>query len=449
MIEKINEDAIRELLEKKDFIKLKEELSEMNEVDLAEFLDEIDNQDMLVLFRLLPKDLAADVFANFSKETQRDIINTITDSEVKGIIDEMFFDDYVDLLEEMPANVAKRVLKNSSEAERSLINEFLQYPKDSAGSIMTIEFVSLKEYHTVKEALEHIRKIGLTKETIYNSYVTDASKRLMGIVSLRTLVTSRSDKSIAEIMERDVISVETHDDREKVAQIFQKYGFLTLPVVDRENRLIGIITVDDIMDVMEDEATEDFQKMAGMTPSDTEYLDTSVLKMAKHRLGWLLFLMISATFTGNIIAGFEHVLSKIIVLNMFIPMIMGTGGNSGSQSSTLVIRGLATGELELRDVGKIVSKELRVSLMVGLALAVVCFFKLLLVDRVRALIALTVSMTLIVTVIMAKLIGGVLPIAAKKIHLDPAIMAAPLITTIVDAASLICYFSVAKVLLKI
>ena len=364
-----------------------------------------------------------------------------------SILDELFFDDIIDLIEEMPANIVNKILTHATREERELINEFLRYPADSAGSLMTIEYVELKKYMTVKQSMDHIKATGLNKETIYTCYVTDRDRVLQGIVSLRTLVISDEDKKIEDIMETDIIKINTHDDQEEIANIFRKYGFLALPVVDKENRLTGIITVDDIMDVISQEATEDFQKMAAMAPSDEEYLDASVWKLARNRLPWLLILLISATFTGRIMGRYENMLVASAVLATFIPMLMDTGGNAGSQSSTLIIRGLATGEIEPSDGFKILFKEFFVSFIVGFALSLTNFVRLILVERVNILVALTVSVALLVTVIVSKLVGGILPIFAKKLKMDPAIMAGPLITTIVDALSLLTYFSIAKAIL--
>ncbi|MBC8588564.1 magnesium transporter [Paratissierella segnis] len=445
----MDQTKVLELIQQKKYVELKKVLSEMNEVDIAEILDPLDKNTTLLVFRMLPKDLAVDVFAHFSSEQQRDIINAVTDKELEYILDELFFDDMIDLIEEMPANVVNKILKNSTHDERDLINQFLKYPEDSAGSIMTIEYVELRKTMTVKEALAHIKEVGLNRETIYTCYVTDKNRRLEGIVSLRTLVVSPEDEVLIDLMETDVIFVSTHDDQETVAGVFKKYGFLALPVVDAENRLTGIITVDDIMDVMEQEATEDFQRMAAMAPSEEAYLETSVFKLARHRINWLLILMISATFTGGIMAKYENVLQSVVVLSIFIPMLMDTGGNAGSQSSTLIIRGLATGEITLHDGWKVLWKEFRISLMVGITLAVVNFAKTMLYDKVGVLISLTVSLTLIVTVVSSKLVGGMLPILAKKLNIDPAIMAGPLITTIVDALSLMVYFTIASRILHI
>ncbi|CAK7087284.1 magnesium transporter [Tissierella sp.] len=443
----MDERRLLELFEQKKYIEIKRELSEMNEVDVAELLDPLDAHMTLLIFRMLPKDLAVEVFAHFSMEQQLGIINSVTDKELEYIMDELFFDDMIDLIEEMPANIVKKVLKSTKEDERKLINQFLRYPADSAGSIMTIEYVDLRKGITVKEALTHIKETGLNKETVYTCYVTDRKRTLEGFVSLRTLVTSDENLLIDDIMENEVIRVNTHDDQESVANVFRKYGFLALPVVDNENRLTGIITVDDIMDIMEQEATEDFQRMAAMAPSEEAYLDTGVLTLAKHRLPWLLILMVSATFTGRIMGKFENVLASVVVLSTFIPMLMDTGGNSGSQSSTLIIRGLATGEITTHDWWKVLWKELRISFVVGVALAGINFMRLILLERVDILIAITVSITIVVTVMASKIVGGILPLIAKRLRMDPAIMAGPLITTIVDALALMVYFGIATVLL--
>ncbi|NLW23495.1 MAG: magnesium transporter [Tissierellia bacterium] len=444
----MDERRLQELLQEKKYVTLKNELEELNPVDIAELLGYLDVYTRLLIFRMLAKDLAVEVFAHFTPEEQRDIIGLVTDKELKLIVEELFFDDMVDLIEEMPANIVKKILRHANKEERDLINQFLKYPPDSAGSIMTIEYVDLKKESTVKDALNHIKRAGLDKETVYTCYVTDNNRKLEGIVSLRKLVISDEDETIEDIMDEDVIYVHTHDDQEMVAAIFKRYGFLALPVVDKENRLTGIITVDDIMDVIDQEATEDFQKMAAMAPSEEKYLDTSIFDLAKHRVGWLLILMISATFTGNIIRKFEDVLSSVVILTSFIPMLMDTGGNSGNQSSTLVIRGLALGEIELKDVLKVMWKEFRISVMVGLSLSVINFFRIYLLDKVGWAVALTVSSTLFITVMIAKVLGATLPMIAKKLKIDPAIMAGPLITTIVDAISLMVYFSIASWIIK-
>ena len=421
----------------------------MSEVDIAEFLDPLDPNTTLLIFRMLPKDLAVEVFAHFSPEQQSSIVHSATDKELSHILEELFFDDMIDMIEEMPANLVKKILKNSNPEERQLINQFLKYPVDSAGSIMTIEYVELKKDMTVREAMDHIRETGLTKETIYTCYVTDSNRILEGIVSLRELVVSDEDLRLADIMEDEVIFVNTHDDRETVGNLFIKYGFMALPVVDNENRLTGIITFDDILDVIEQEATEDFQIMAAMAPSEERYIDTKVIDLVKQRIPWLLVLMIGATITGRIISSFENLLSRLVVLTAFIPMLMDAGGNSGSQSSTLVIRGLATGDIELEDRWKILWKEFGVGIISGLILGSVNFLKNLLIDRVGLLVSLTVSVTLAVCVIVSKIIGSMLPLGARKLKLDPAIMAGPLITTLADTITLTIYFAMATFLLNL
>lgn len=446
---KVDEKKFARLLDNKEYIKLRKELIELNAIDIAEILEDVDITIALMLFRMLPKDIAVDVFSYFPRDKQKEIIDFITDKELKYIVDELNFDDMIDLLEEMPANVVKKILSNSNYDERKLINQFLNYPPDSSGSLMTIEYVDLKKEMTVKESLDHIKEIGLTKETVYTCYVTDANRKLEGLVSLRKLVVSEEDKKIKDIMDEGVIFVNTHSDQEKVAGVFKRYGFIALPVVDKENRLTGIITIDDIMEVIDQETTEDFQKMAAMAPSEEKYLETNVFALAKHRIVWLMVLMISATFTGNIIRKYEDVLESTVLLASFIPMLMDTGGNSGSQSSTLVIRGLALGDIKLKDSAKVIWKEFRISIIVGLALGLANFLRIYYLQKVNFYIALTVSVTLFFTVVISKVIGGILPIIAKKLKIDPAIMAGPLITTIVDALSLLVYFYIASSLLSI
>ena len=448
MEEKTQEmERIQQLLNSKHYIALIAELAEMNAVDVAEILDNENAANAVLLFRMLPKDLAAEVFALLSSEQQSAFISSITDKELGPILDELAFDDVVDLVEEMPANAVRKILLNSGEEERKLINQFLKYPPDSAGSLMTIEYVSLKKNMTVKQALDYIRETGLKKETIYTCYVTDANRVLEGIVSLKELVLAPEQECIENIFESECIYVNTHDDQESVIAVFKKYAFLALPVVDTEKRLIGIITVDDVMDVMEQEATEDFQIMAAMHPSEDAYLNTSVFQLARHRIGWLMLLMVSETFTGRIIEHYTELLATLTILTSFIPMLMDTGGNSGSQSSTLIIRGLATGEIKLRDWVKVLWKEFRIALMVGALLGLTIFCKSYLLDRKPLLISASVGLTLVVTVMIAKLTGGLLPILAKRFRMDPAIMAGPLITTIVDAVSLRVYFKIAGFLL--
>lgn len=441
-------ENIELLISGKKFVEARSLLTEMNEADLADVLEKSQDANSLLIFRMLPKSTAAEVFSRLSTERQTAFIDAVTDTELAPLLDELFLDDMVDLVEEMPANVVKRILKNTGDNERMLINQFLKYPKNSAGSLMTIEYVSLKNDITVKDALKHIKETGLQKETIYTCYVTNDNRLLEGIISLKDLVLSDSREKIGNIHNKEFICVNTHDDQETVASVFKKYGFLALPVVDNENRLIGIITVDDIIDVMEQEATEDFQIMAAMQPNEENYLETNIFKLAKHRIGWLLLLMISETFTSNIIDQYTALLAKMTVLTSFIPMLMDTGGNSGSQSSTLIIRGLATGEIKPSDWIKIIWKEIRIAGMVGSVLGLIIVLKSIFISKKDVLVSMTVGSTLFVTVIIAKLTGGLLPVIAKKFKLDPAIMAGPLITTIVDAVSLIVYFSIAGLLLK-
>ena len=437
------------MINEKQYQKLKNELSEMNEVDIAELMDSLDQNTTLLIFRMLPKDLAVEVFAHFSPEHQSSIVNAVTDKELTNILDELYFDDMIDMIEEMPANLVNKILKNSNPEERKLINQFLKYPVDSAGSIMTIEYVNLNKDMTVKQAMAHIKETGLNKETVYTCYVTNKNWILEGIVTLRSLVTSEEYMKIEDLMEDDIIYVNTHDDQESVGNLFTKYGFMALPVVDNENRLTGIITFDDILDVIEQEATEDFQRMAALAPTEERYLDSSVFLLAKHRIPWLLILMIGATITGGIISKFEDVLSSVVALTAFIPMLMDTGGNSGNQSSTLIIRGLATGEITFKDKWKVLWKEFRISIISGIILASVNFLKNMFIDQVGLAVSITVSITLVFAVMLAKIIGGMLPLVAKKLKLDPAIMAGPLITTIVDAITLTLYFTVATLLLNL
>lgn len=442
-------DKILELIKENKLSEAKNILNKLNVVDIAQFLEEMNQDDVVVLFRILPKDIAADVFSYLPSERQGFIIQSITDHEIQSIINELFLDDTVDLIEELPANIVKKILKNTDEDRRKLINQFLKYPENSAGGIMTIEYVDLKKDMTVQEAITHIKKNGVDKETINTCYVIDKNRKLDGIISIRRLILSEDDLYVKDIMDTNFIYVYTLDDQEHVANIVKKYDFLSLPVVDNEKRLVGIITVDDVVDIIEQENTEDFQKMAGMEPSEEVYLKTKVFALARHRFLWLLVLMISATFTGNIIKRFEDVLQSVVILTAFIPMLMDSGGNAGSQSSTLVIRGLALGDIELNDIFKVVWKELRVSSIVGLALAIINFIRIYYFEKMDLNICITVCITLFFTIILAKVLGGILPIVAKKLKLDPAIMASPLITTIVDTVALLIYFSIATWLLGI
>lgn len=438
------EEQFKELIKNKQLKEAKALIENLNEVDVAFLIDELDPTTGTVVFRMLPKDIAADVFANFDSEQQQAIIRSSTDAEIKAIMDELYFDDKVDMLEEMPSNVVNSLLKYSAPEERNLINQFLKYPENSAGSLMTIEYVSLKKEMTIEESFRKIKREGIDKETIYTLYVTDDYRRLIGILSLRELIVAPAETKISELMRSEVVYVHTHDDQEDVANIFRKYGFEAIPVVDNEKRIVGIITYDDIIDIIEAETNEDFQVMAAITPSEDEYLETSVLSLAKHRIMWLMVLMISSTITQRIIAGYESYLYSVAGLSTFIPMLMDTGGNSGSQSSTLVIRGLATGDIKPKDWYKVMWKEFRIAMVVGIVLSIISYFKIIYFDKMPNDIALTVSITLIFAVMTAKVVGGALPIAAHKLKLDPAIMASPLITTIADATSLVVYFILAQ-----
>lgn len=437
------------MLENRDYNGIRELLGNLNTADIAETLENIDEKSAVIIFRMMPKDKAADIFANFSHDMQRSIVEAISDRELNHIIEDMFMDDAVDFVDEMPANVVKRVLANASPQTRQMINQLLQYPKDSAGSIMTTEYVDLKKHRTVKQAFEQIRKTGVDKETIYTCYVIAPDRKLIGMISAKTLLLSNADDIIDDIMEANVISVKTTDDQESITEIFRKYGMLALPVVDHDNRLVGIVTIDDALSVQEEEATEDFQIMAAMSPSEEPYLKTSVLTLTRNRILWLMLLMLSATITGSIIMGFEEALSAFPVLVAYIPMLMDTGGNSGSQSSTLIIRGMALNEVSPSDFLKVWWKEIRVALLCGGALSVVNLARMMLLDKTTFDVAITVCITLFLTVLVAKSIGCLLPMFAKKLHLDPAVMASPIITTIVDATSLSIYFVVALRILPI
>ena len=425
------------------------ELLEMNVVDIATLLEDVDRDDLVILFRILPKDTAAEVFSYLTKVDRAHIIESLTDKEISGIIDKLFMDDTVDFIEEMPANIVKKVLKNTDDDTRKMINSLLSYPDDSAGSIMTTEFVDIKKEMTVMDAIAHIRKTGVDKETIDTLYVIDSNRKLEGIVPIRKILLSDENLLIEDIMDTSFVYIYTLDDQEDVASMFKKYDYFSMPVTDSENRLVGIITIDDILDIIEEENEEDFAKMNALAPSDEEYLDSSVYSLAKQRIMWLLILMISATFTGIIIRQYESVLSSVVILASFIPMLMDTGGNSGSQSSTLIIRGLALGELEIADYPKILWKEFRVSIVVGLVLAFINFLRIYLLERVDFIVSLTVCISLFATVVLAKVVGGMLPLIAKKFKLDPAIMAAPLVTTIVDTFALMVYFSTASLLMSL
>ena len=449
MERRIELEELRELLAAKKYTNIRQFLAELNEADIAFLMEELEEEERLKVYRILPKDLAADVFSYLEVDSQEAIINSLSDREAGNVIDNLMADDAADFLEEMPANVVERLLANANPETRQALNQLLRYPEDSAGSIMTVEYVSLKESLTVDQAIERIRAVGLDSETINICYVLDARRELVGTVALRYLLLSQGDEIIADIMHENVISVNTLMDQEQVAEKFKKYDFIAMPVVDNENRLVGIITVDDIVDIMEEETTEDMEKMAAIVPSDKPYMRTTVGETFKKRIPWLLLLMVSATFTGAIIASFEDALSVCAVLTVFIPMLMDTGGNAGGQASVTIIRGLSLGEITYRDVPRVVWKEIRVAVLCGGTLAIANFAKLMLFDRVGMLVAFTVCLTLVAAVLMAMLVGCLLPIGAKKIGFDPAVMASPFITTIVDALSLLVYFRFAAMLLGI
>lgn len=442
-------ETIQELLQTQQYTRLRQLLVDLNDADIAACMEELPEQSMVKAFRILPKDLAADIFSYLDVDLQQTVITSLTEREAASIIDNLMADDAVDLLEEMPANVVKRLLESASAETRRDINHLLRYPEDSAGSIMTVEYVDLKESLTVEGAIARIRAVGLDSETINICYVLDAQRKLLGTVALRYLLLSQPDETIGDIMHENVVSVHTHADQEEVARQFQKYGFTAMPVVDNENRLVGIITVDDIVDVIEEEATEDMEKMAALVPSDKPYMRTSAWETYKKRIPWLLLLMVSATFTGSIITSFEDALSVYVALTAFIPMLMDTGGNAGGQASVTIIRGLSLGEIEYRDVPRILWKELRTAILCGGTLAAANFAKLMLFDRVGLAVALVVCLTLVLAVIMAMLVGCLLPMGAKRLGFDPAVMASPFITTIVDALSLLVYFQIATLVLKL
>ncbi len=442
--------VVKDLLEQRNFTELKALLKDVPPQDIALMLEELDEQSIPIVFRLLSKETAAETFVEMSTTAQQLLLNAFSDTELKAVFDEMFLDDTVDIIEEMPANVVKRIINQSDPQTRAVINEILKYPKDSAGSIMTIEYVSLKKTWTVKECFDRIRRDAVDKETIYTCYVTDEKRKLLGRITVKTLLLNSYETVIGDIMETNVISVETTADKEFVASQFSKYDLSAIPVVDMEDRIVGIVTVDDALDVMEDEATEDISKMAAVTPSDTPYLEQSIWQIWKNRVPWLLLLMISATFTGLIINYYEATLSSLsTLLFACVPMLMDTGGNAGSQASITIIRGLALDEIRLRDVGKILWKETRVSVLLALVLGITCFAKLQLIDRLlfkydyTLMLSGVVSLALVATVIIAKVVGCLLPLLARKMKLDPAVVASPFITTIVDALSLIIYCNIA------
>lgn len=444
---------ILEFLDAKKYSRARDEILKNNTVDIAEILEEILEElgieKTIILFRTFPKDIAAEVFAYLPIDDQVEIISGITDREIQHILDELDFDDMIDVLEELPANIVDKILEKTPKEERKLINTFLNYPETSAGSLMTPDYISLRKDMTVAEALSYIKKEGMDSETVYTCYIKDEGRKLLGIVSLRTLVVSDDHVRVGELMHEDVIHVNVLDDQEDVSDAFKKYGFLAIPVVDNEHRLVGIITVDDILDVIDEETTEDFQKMAGVAVSTEEYLDMSVWQHIKNRLPWLFFLMCSYVITGSIISSFETVLSKVIVLVTYLPMLMGTGGNSGSQSATLVIRGMALGDVETGDALKVFWKEIRVSAVIGVVLSGLNFARILWMDGESTMVALTVCCSMFVIVIAAKTIGSMLPMAAKKIGIDPALMASPMIASLTDMVSVLTYFALATLILGI
>ena len=436
-------EVVKELLETKQYTKLRQMLADMNSADIAVILEELPEEELLKIFRILPKSMAADVFSYLEVEHQQSLITSMSEKDAAGIIDNLMADDATDLMEEMPANVVKKILANASAETRRDINHLLRYPEDSAGSIMTVEYVDLKESMTVEEAIARIRQVGVDSETINICYVLDAKRKLLGTVALRYLLISPSDAIIGEIMHENVIFINTLMDQEEVARQFQKYDFTAMPVVDNEERLVGIITVDDIVDIMEEEATEDMEKMAAIVPSDKRYMRTGVFETWKKRIPWLLLLMISATVTGKIITHYESALGSYVVLTAFIPMLMDTGGNAGGQSSVTIIRGLSLNEIEFKDIFAVIWKEARVAVLCGITLAATNFVKVMLIDHVSMAVAAVVCLTLVASVFFAKVVGCTLPMFAKKIGFDPAVMASPFITTIVDALSLAIYFQFA------
>lgn len=446
-------ETIKVLLDDKKFSTLRDILVTMKPYDIAAVFENLQDEKMPILFRILPKELAAETFVEMDDETQEFLIHGFSDSELKEVVDELFVDDAVDLIEEMPANVVKRILRQADKDMRKQINELLKYPEDSAGSIMTTEFIVLRPDMTAEMAIKRIRRTGVDKETIYTCYVTDANTKLIGITTVKDLLLAEDDELVKSIMEENVISVTTLDDQEQVAQMFSNYNFLALPVVDNENRLVGIVTIDDAIDVIQEEATEDIEKMAAVLPSDKPYMKTSVFGLYRKRAPWLLILMLSATFTSAIISSFEAVLANVLILSSFIPMITGSGGNAGSQASVSVIRALSLGEIQFKSIFLVLWKEFRVSILCGITLAAANFVKLLLFDlngqENAFMIALVISLTLVGTIIMAKLVGSSLPLLASKVGFDPAVMANPLISTVCDSLSLLIYFGVAKLILQL
>lgn len=450
----ISIDTLKTMLANLDDAKKYQSLRDVMETlpapDLAAVFEDLPAKKLPVLFRLCPKDLAADVFAELTPATQQQLIDGLTDTELKAVVDELFVDDATDLVEEMPANVVKRILAQADPATRRMINELLKYPEDSAGGVMTTELMALRPDMTVAQAMDTIRENGFDKETINNCYVTDSSRRLVGVVSLRALVLAKNtEEPIKDLMDSNVVNVSTTTDQEDVSKLFEKYGFLAIPVVDAENRLVGIVTIDDAISILQDEASEDIAKMNAIGPSDKPYFKQSMWDLYKSRAPWLLFLMISATFSSLVIRGYEDALAAVTVLTAYIPMLTDAGGNAGSQSTSTIIRGMAVGDIQPHDLPRILWRESRVALLCGGTLAVCNFAKMLLFDRIAAPVALVVCLTLICTILLSQIIGGILPVAAEKLHVDPAVMASPLITTIVDTTTLLVYFNIAKALLHL
>ena len=442
------EELIQELIKERKYTELKAQLKEMKSADISGILDNLSKEEAVIVFRLLTKSKAGMTFSYMETDMREKLINDLTDRELKNILDELFMDDTVDLIEEMPSNVVTRILKSVNSDDRKIINELLKYPDDSAGTIMTTEFIDLKENMTIEDALERIREIGTDTETIYTCYVLDSKRILKGIISIKELLLAEEESLISDIMETNIISVNTLEDQEEVAKKFDKYDLYALPVVDNENRLVGIITVDDAINVLQDEVEEDFEKMAAMQPTEDGYFETSVFKHAKNRIVWLLVLMLSSAITGGIITNYENAFAAVPLLVAFIPMIMDTGGNCGSQSSTLIIRGLATDEIKLKDIFRVLWKEIRVSIIVGIALAIVNGIRII-IQYQNMQFAIVLGLTLIVTVIVSKMLGSLLPLLAKRLKLDPAIMAAPLITTLVDVCSILVYFTIATNIMEL
>lgn len=444
MEEKLTEiEELTRLLENKRLKELRKYLENINSADFPSIIENISDENLILVYRLLSKEKAAEVFVELEAEDQEKLINCLTDVEIKNVMNEIYMDDAVDLIEEMPSNVVKRILANTKPANRKIINELLKYPDDTAGSLMTTEFIDLKENMTVKDAFDFIKKKGLKKETVYNCYVLTVDRKLLGVIDIKELLIADREELVKDIMDTNVVKANTLEDQEEIIKMFDKYDCVALPIVDQENRLVGIITIDDAIDVLQEETMEDFEKMAAIAPSDDTYLKTSVFKHAKNRIVWLLVLMLSSMITGAIIENFEQAIASLPILVSFIPMIMGTGGNSGSQSSTLTIRGLAVDEITTKDVLKVMWKEFRVALLVGLGLAFVNTARIL-IQYQNPQIAITVSATVMFTVILAKQLGGILPILAKKLKLDPALMASPVLTTVVDTVSVLLFFSISS-----